>query len=487
MPQIDWSSLQKKEDWWALWIGLLIFFLGFGPFAKTSILGWAFKGTIWLDPAKAVTTANPSYQWLGWSSVLLTYVFLLAVLGVGVAAMRYNLRKFLGGFTAIYWVTAFVWILGNYAYSAATPNQLQAWKIPWSLSLTSEGGYIYLLIIGLVIRNVLPKFAAKLTEAARPEWFIKTAIVILGAAVGVKAVAAFALTTTVLFRGLCAIVEAYLVYWPLVYFISRRYFKIDKEWAAPLASGISICGVSAAIATASAIKAKPRIAITLSSIIVAFAAVELIVLPWMAYALYPTIGGMTLGAWMGLAVKTDGAAAASGTLVDSLIVGKAAAMGQTLDKGWMLMAATTTKVFIDVFIGIWAFVLAAIWSTSIGRREKKAGEKLRWSEIWFRFPKFIIGYFVTFLAMLAVVSIVRGNAPQLASLASGEMDNFRMFFFALTFLSIGLVTDLAAFRKEGLGKVVLVYLICLFGFILWIGLFISWAFYWDVPVPLAKM
>lgn len=481
---VDWSSLYRKEDWWALWLGLLIFILGFGPFAQTSILGWAFKGRIWLDPAKAVTSANPSYQWLGWWSVLMTYLFLLVVLSVGVAAMKYNLKSFFVGFSVIYWITAIVWMLGFYAYSAVTADQLQAWKIPWSLSFTNEGGYIYLLIVGLLIRNVFRGFAEKLSEAARPEWFIKTAIVILGAVVGVKAVSALALTSIVIFRGMSAIVEAYLIYWPLVYLISRKYFRLPKEWAAPLASGISICGVSAAIATGSAIKARPRIPIVLSSIIVAFAVVELILLPWLSFVIYPAIGGMTLGAWMGLAVKTDGAAAASGALVDALIRGKAAAMGLRLDQGWMLLAATTTKIFIDIFIGVWAFVLAIIWSTSIEKEAGRGKEKVRWVEIWFRFPKFIVGYFVTFLVMLAVASIVGGKA---LGLASGEMDAFRVFFFALTFLSIGLVTDLRAFRKEGLGKVVLIYLICLFGFILWMGLFVSWIFYWDVPVPLAKV
>jgi uncharacterized membrane protein YadS len=471
-----------KEDWWALWLGLLIFLLGFGPFERTSFLGWAFKGSIWLDPSKAVTTANPSYQWLGWWSVVATYAFLLTILTLGAAMMRYNVKKFLLGFSAIFWITAFVWILGFYAYSAVTADLLQTWKIPWTLSLTSEGGYIYLLVVGLLVRNLFGGFANKLSEAAKPEWFIKTAIVILGASIGVKAVTALALTTTVIFRGMSAIVEAYLIYWPIVYLISRKYFRLPKEWAATLASGISICGVSAAIATASAIKARPRIPIVLSSIIVAFAVVELLLLPWLSFAIYPAIGGMTLGAWMGLAVKTDGAATASGALVDALIRAKAAGAGVSLDKGWMLLAATSTKIFIDVFIGIWAFVLAIIWSSSFRGKVGGDKEKLPWMEIWFRFPKFIVGYFFTFIAMLAVTSWVGGSAP---SLASGEMDAFRVFFFALTFLSIGLVTDLRSFIKEGLGKIVLIYIFCLFGFILWIGLFVSWVFYWNVPVPLA--
>ena len=57
------------------------------------------------------------------------------------------------------------------------------------------------------------------------------------------------LASSVMFRGLAAIIEAYLIYWAVVYFVARKWFGFSREWAAPLASGISICGVSAAIAT----------------------------------------------------------------------------------------------------------------------------------------------------------------------------------------------------------------------------------------------
>ena len=85
-----------------------------------------------------------------------------------------------------------------------------------------------------------------------------------------------------MFRGLCAIVEAYLIYWALVYYIARRYFGFSREWAAPLASGISICGVSAAIATGSAIKARPVVPVMVSSLVVIFAVLEMLLLPFLA-------------------------------------------------------------------------------------------------------------------------------------------------------------------------------------------------------------
>jgi len=96
-----------------------------------------------------------------------------------------------------------------------------------------------------------------------------------------------------------------------VYFISRRYFGFSREWAAPLASGISICGVSAAIATGSAIRARPDCAHHVSSLVVIFSVIELMVLPFAAQHYYTGSPWSRARGW-GLPVKTDGAAVASG-------------------------------------------------------------------------------------------------------------------------------------------------------------------------------
>src|SRR5262249_2531894 len=147
---------------------------------------------------------------------------------------------------------------------------------------TGEAGYILALLAGLAVGNFLPGLAGRLKEATRPEWFIKIAIVVLGAAAGVKAAENMQLARAILFRGFAAIIEAYLIYWALVYLIARKYFKFSREWAAPLASGISICGVSAAIATGAAIRARPVVPVMVSSLVVIFAVVELLVLPFAA-------------------------------------------------------------------------------------------------------------------------------------------------------------------------------------------------------------
>src|SRR5438477_2388331 len=165
-------------------------------------------------------------------------------------------------------------------------------------------------------------------DAIRPELYIKIAIVLLGATLGVKSAEQLGLAKTILFRGLCAIVEAYLIYWALVYFVARKYFRFSREWAAPLASGISICGVSAAITTGAAIRARPIVPIMVSSLVVLFAVVELLILPFAAQV-FLGHEPMVAAAWMGLAVKTDGAAVASGAITDALIRAKAAGAGIT--------------------------------------------------------------------------------------------------------------------------------------------------------------
>ena len=103
---------------------------------------------------------------------------------------------------------------------------------------------------------------------------------------------------------------------------------------------------------------------------------------------------------MGLAVKSDGGAIASGAVTDALIRAQAMDMeGINYAEGWITMTATTVKMFIDIFIGVWAVVLAYIWCAKI---ECKAGQSVSLMEVWNRFPKFVLGYILTFVILLSI-------------------------------------------------------------------------------------
>ena len=473
-------SLLKSEDWMSLFVGLLIFFLSMGLLFGVDILGWAVQTNVWVSAGEALQPVSENYAGLGGGpSLILTFLFLLVLMTVAARGLEAHLPRFMMGFTVIFAVSYVCWFLGHYAYIAATPDKLDALGIGWSMNLTGEAGYILALVAGLVVGNFFPGVADRIEEATKPELFIKIAIVVMGLGLGVKAVDALDLASAVIFRGLCAIVEAYLIYWAVVYFVARKYFKFSKEWAAPLASGISICGVSAAIATGGAIRSRPVIPIMVSSLVVIFAVVELVVLPFAAQTfLYQE--PMVAGAWMGLAVKTDGAAVASGAITDALIRAKAVeVMGIEWAEGWILMATTTVKVFIDIFIGVWAFVLAILWVTVIDR---KPGQKVRMGEIWERFPKFVLGYVITFVATLALC-IAIPDLLDAAKAASSESNVFRKLFFAMTFFAIGVVSNFRKLWEEGIGKLAAIYALCLFGFIIWVGLAISWVFFHGVTPP----
>jgi uncharacterized membrane protein YadS len=471
-----------SEDWLAVWIGLLIVGLSFLKLAGWDVFGWAVKTNVWVRFGQIMAPVSAAYSELpGILSLALTGLFMLAVFTAGAVLLRVKPGRFAASFAAVLVISYICWAAGHYAYVAATPNQLEKLGISRSLNLTGEAGYIVALLAGLAIGNFLPGVAAALKEALRPEWYIKTAIVILGAGVGVKSAAQLGLASTVMFRGFCAIVEAYLIYWPIVYFISRRYFGFSREWAAPLASGISICGVSAAIATGAAIRARPIVPVMVSSLVVIFAVVELLLLPFIAQMML-SHEPLVAAAWMGLAVKTDGAAVASGAITEALIRGKILeAGGDVRATEMMVMTTTTIKIFIDVFIGIWALVLAVIWSTRI---ERKPGEGVQVGEVWRRFPKFVLGYAVAFGLMLWLATRSSELLATAKSMTAGT-DVFRQLFFVLTFFTIGAVSNFRKLREEGIGKLAAVYVLCLFGFIVWVGLFISWIFFAGVKPPTA--
>lgn len=568
-----------SEDWLSLILGIVIFILGLGVFGGVDILGWSANTRTWTDISKSVQPVSKEYQGVKGEvvkiegekvtlkksdgktetvnvkeaatlkvgdkyekaamhplvSVVLTYLFMMVIMGIGAVMMRINVTKFAIGFSITFWVAYVCWLAGHFAYIAALDPK--AAKIEWSLRLSGEAGYIFALLAGLVVGNFFPGLSNLMKESTKPELYVKTAIVIMGAALGVKAAQQLSLASNVIFRGLCAILEAYLIYWALVYWMARKYFRFSREWAAPLASGISICGVSASIATGGAIRARPVVPIMVSSLVVVFAVVELVVLPFAARE-FLWQEPLVAGAWMGLAVKTDGAAVTSGAITDGLIRGKALAeAGINYVDGWITMTATTVKIFIDIFIGIWSFILAYIWCKHI---ECKPGERVGVGEVWNRFPKFVLGYVGTFAFFLILcmgpsdritesekvtkpiqkeIASIEKQLPAVtdpvqkesldaklkdskakvkaesdkikadrktisdSNLVSNETNTFRQLFFLLTFFTIGVVSNFKKLWEEGIGRLALIYCIALFGFIIWIGLAISWIFFHGVKPP----
>ena len=140
-----------------------------------------------------------------------------------------KIGEFVRGFTVVFWISYLCWILGSYANIAATPDKLEEFGISWSLNLTPEAGFIVALLAGLIVGNFMPRLAWSMQAAIRPEWYIKTGIVLLGGYLVIQAADQLGLLGSVMFRGLCAIVEAYLIYWAVVYFVARKVLQVSPR------------------------------------------------------------------------------------------------------------------------------------------------------------------------------------------------------------------------------------------------------------------
>jgi uncharacterized membrane protein YadS len=476
-----------SEDWLSVIFGFVIFTLALVSLSGTDLLGWIVSTKVWTNITLSLGTVSKGYAGLGGVYALVaTYVALLVTLTVGAVALGTSAVRFALAFSVVFWISYGCWVLGSWAnFAVVTPADMTKYGVSWSLKLTAEAGFIVALIVGILIGNFLPRFAEWMKEAILPELYIKIAIVILGGFIAVTAAGQLSLASTLLLRGIAAIIEAYLIYWAVVYLVARTWFGFNREWAAPLASGISICGVAAAIATGGAIRARPQVAVLVSSLVVVFAVVEVLILPFLAQT-FLSSEPLVAAAWMGLSVKTDGAAVAAGGITESLVLAKAAAEGVRYQPGWMIGTTTTVKLFIDIFIGVWAFILAYIWTNHINK--KPGSDKAKLGEIWQRFPKFVLGFMATFLiGLFLALGACYNTAEKLPVLkgAMGEVNTLRVIFFTLTFFSIGVLSNFRKLWEDGLAKLAAVYVLSLFGFVIWVGLAISWIFFAGVKPPLA--
>ena len=102
------------------------------------------------------------------------------------------------------------------------------------------------------------------------------------------------------------------------------------------------------------------------------------------------------------------------------------------------------------------------------------------------FPKFVIGFVVTFAVGLYLALATPVDIATKVPAAMGEANTIRVVFFIMTFFSIGVLSNFKKLWQEGIGRLAAVYLVSLFGFVIWVGLLISWLFFSGVKPPLAS-
>lgn len=535
-----YSGMSTSEDWWAVWLGLIMFAAGLMTVFGVDMVGWMAKTKTWVDPGFKhwLKPAGKAYKDMHpFMSFVVTYAVWTVLTCLGAFFMKLDMKKFFAGWTIIFLITWAMWIIGHEGHlkalktsqsmtqaeiygddvycttkvhkcskeinkelkamgvdvdagqkptkeqaAQAVDKAKHAHRFSWGLQLGGGASFILALVVGLIIGNFFKGFAAFLKEAAKPEWYIKTAIVYLGIKIGLMSMKAAGFVFDLAIAGMCATIVAYMLFWPITYALGRKVFKLSRAASAVLSSGISICGVSAAIATAGAIRARAVLPVMVSMLIVVFAMFELLLLPGLYVAFNPG-DPIVNGAAMGMTVKTDGADAAAGAILDELQRAWAYTnQGVKYEEGSILASAIMTKIWIDMFIGVWAFVLAVIWVYKVERRPGQS--HVGASEIWFRFPKFVLGYFFCWFFYLGIAVFASDLIKPAMVGANIVQSPMRKMMFMLCFVSIGVITDFS--KLKGMGKLALLYAIALFLIIAPIAYVVAWIFHHGMTPPLAS-
>ena len=504
--KIDFTTLWKKDDWMSVWIGffiLIIFMAG----ATFKLPGWKwmtdgafFEKSVTL-PAKAEALAKEAEEKgdLGVQAAVMSLKTALEgkdrkAIGTAAGALEKAAKdakdkdikkkaekmgkdiksdagntagKVFSGenMTKAFWLLVGMWVLGGIGmaimglgfgkFTLGFPIVFILSALAFFVSGNSVVNYyglevvFWALIFGLIISNFvgIPEW---LKTAIKTEFFIKIGLVLLGAEV---------LFTTIAKVGAYGMIQSIIVIVAVFYvcFWVAKKLGLDDEFASILGTAVSICGVSAAIAAGGAVKGDQKKISHTISLVLLCAIPMLLFQPLIAKAvgMLPAVAG----AWIGGTIDTTGAVVAAGA-----IAGEAA-----------MAVAVVVKMAQNVLIGFAAFFLA-IWFTFKGQA---AGEKPSLMEIWFRFPKFVVGFIIASIVFSFFMSEASAKA------VTGITAGLRGWWFTMAFLCIGLETKFKELVAMGGGRPAAAFLIAQVFNIIWTLIF-AYLIFGGVLFPVPK-
>lgn len=339
-------------------------------------------------------------------------LLVLVPLTAGAAMLGSRLTRFLPG---VLLLAALAWL----AQAIAALPMVSAWSLEY---------VVFALIIGLVVNHTVT-VPTWLRETVRTEYYIKTGLVVLGAGI---------LVDDILRAGFLGIAQALVVVlsvWTFAFWLAKR-LRVDDEFATMMASAVSICGVSAAIATCGAIQGDRKKLSYVTSLVLVVAMPMMVLMPWIAKVV--GMPDVVAGAWLGGTLDTSAAVVAGGELISD------AARD----------AAVVVKLSQNALIGVAAFLLTVWWT--VNRKSAAASERdaprTSLAVIWERFPKFVFGFLVASLVFSWLVS------DAAVADTRGPLTAIRTTLFAMAFVSIGLETSLGSLVTTDGGRPAVAFL-----------------------------
>jgi uncharacterized integral membrane protein (TIGR00698 family) len=348
----------------------------------------------------------PGYSWKSWTELsekvfsfdnlgLIFWQFILVSIVSGVAALVSGKNS-----KTLLKVSVILFVLTQLALILAGNATIKSYNLE---------AVIFSLVIGLTVGHIF-RLPEEWKSVLSSEWYVKIGLVLLGTSI---------IFSDILKAGSLGLIQAVLVVfsvWYAAYWICKK-LKVDSELTFMLSSAVSICGVSAAIATAGAIQGDSKKLSYVISLVLITAIPMMIGMPYIAQSM--GLSDEVTGAWLGGTIDTTGAVVAAGTLA-----GEAA-----------LKVSTIVKFSQNVLLGLAAFAISIYWTYT--QKNEKAEEKPSVKVIWQRFPKFVIGFI---LASLLFSFVIR---PEQVAVVKDNLKAMQTLWFALAFTSIGLETRFA--------------------------------------------
>ncbi len=208
--------------------------------------------------------------------------------------------------------------------------------------------------------------------------------------------------------------------------LSRGVFDVPEKVGSLLASGSSICGVSAVVAVAGSIRPTQKQIVYAVGTVLLFDAMTLVV--------YPVVGRLlglpdvVFGIWAGATMFSTGPVAAAG-------------FAYSPEAGeWAVLVKLTRNALIGVVaIGY------ALYYVRRGATETTVDSNVGY--LWESFPKFILGF---------VALMLLGSAGLISEAETAALGNASNWLFLVAFAGLGLSIDIQEARSTGVQPVLVV-------------------------------
>ena len=310
---------------------------------------------------------------------------------------------------------------------------------------------VYAIALGFLGNAVLSLTGVRvrMTAAFRTEFFIKIGLVLLGATINFAIVVRAA--GPAVLQAVALITVVFLFTWWFAGLLG-----IDHKLRALLATSLSICGVSAAVAAAGAVQArKEQLAFT-ATLVIVFAVPSIFLLPWLADLM--GLPDAVTGAWIGGNIDTTAAVTAAGAVAGEQ----------------PLQIASIVKVTQNALLGVVAVLLTLYFAIKVapsksagGEAAPRFGDRRSLTMLWQRFPKFVLGFIVA-----SIVATVLAE-PMPAAVLEPRLDaakDLQTWALTLAFVSIGLEFNVSSAKEAGWRPVLVFSVATLVNVIVGLGL-----------------